>query len=317
MFFVLSGFVITWSIDRKKKYLLNQYLFDRMVRLWSVVIPALVIGITMDIFGKSIHPQTYAHTFSNQNLEFKAILSGLFLHESWFFSIRPGSNGPFWSLSYEFFYYLIFGSVALLPTLKSKLFVGITFCLIAGPKVLLLFPCWVVGCASYWACKKIPLGFLLSLLLSGLSFAFLLNIMFFRWTNWVPDQFPGLGNHPFFYSAKYYDDYKIALSVGILLWGLSKWFSLEKKSTGIFSSFIKNCSKCTFSLYAIHFPLMGFLSALWASGYLSGYSHTQGILIVLATSVGFALLFEIPLKKYRRATLKIFPFLVCKCGIHS
>ena len=74
-----------------------------MVRLWSVVIPALVIGITLDIFGKSIHPQTYAHIFSNENLELKAILSGLFLHESWFFSVRPGSNGPFWSLSDEFF----------------------------------------------------------------------------------------------------------------------------------------------------------------------------------------------------------------------
>ena len=103
IFFVLSGFVITWSVDRKKEYHFGQYLFDRLIRLWSVVIPALALGLVLDYFGRSIHPQTYGSIFSAEHLELKVLLSGLFLHESWFFSIRPGTNGPFWSLSYEFF----------------------------------------------------------------------------------------------------------------------------------------------------------------------------------------------------------------------
>jgi peptidoglycan/LPS O-acetylase OafA/YrhL len=315
IFFVLSGFVITWSIDRKQNYHFKQYLFDRIFRLWSVMLPALVIGMFLDFIGKSIHPLTYANIFNGQHLEVKAIFSGFFLHESWFLSIRPGSNGPFWSLSYEFFYYMIFGSVALLPSLKRKLLAAIALCLIAGPKILLLLPCWLIGCLSYWGCKKIRLGILPSILLLVPSAYFLLNLLLERWSSWSPSHFSGLGSYPLFYSAKYYDDYTIALATGIVLWSLSKWFKLETKLSGFLASFVTNCSRCSFSIYAIHFPMMAFYGALWASGFLISLSHKQGILIVLVSCVIFALIFEIPLKKYRKITLKIFPFLSQRCGI--
>ena len=183
IFFVLSGFVIAWSIDQKKGYQFRQYLFDRLTRLWSVVLPALILGLLLDHIGKSIHPQTYRSIFSEDQLKLKVLLSSLFLHESWFFSIRPGSNGPLWSLSYEFFYYMIFGTIALLPTLKSKIIAGVFFCTIAGPKILILFPCWLAGCLSYWWCKKIRLNLVISftlLLISGFFLYFiLLNFFIF------------------------------------------------------------------------------------------------------------------------------------------
>jgi peptidoglycan/LPS O-acetylase OafA/YrhL len=317
IFFVLSGFVISWSIDRKKDYHFNQYLFDRMVRLWSVALPALCLGLFLDHFGRSIHPQTYGHIFSPDHLGLKYLASGLFFHESWFFSIRPGSNGPFWSLSYEFFYYLIFGSFALLPSLKSKLLVGLALSLVAGPKIIILFPCWLVGCLSYWGCKKLKPNALISFAIFICSLYFLVSTLAPRWTSWSQSDFPGLGVHPLFYSAKYVDDFAIAFALGSLLLSLSRWFSLERNSISLLSTLIRACSKCTFSLYAIHFPIMAYFSAIWASGSLRNISHLQATLIVFMSCCVFALLFEIPLKWYRSLIVRNFPFLVQKCGIHS
>ena len=304
-------------MDRKKDYHINQYLFDRMLRLWSVALPALFLGAVLDFFGRSIHPETYSSIFSSNYAGLKFLISGFFVHESWFFSIRPGTNGPFWSLSYEFFYYIIFGAITLLPNLKTKLFGGLAFCVIAGPKILILFPCWLVGCASYWGCKKLRPNALISLALLASSGFFLFSTFASRWASWFPTSYPGLGVHPLFYSAKYLDDYTIALSLGILLFSLSRWFSLDNKPSGLFSGLIRNCSKCSFSLYAIHFPMMAFLNAIWASGLVQDISHLQATFGILLSCAVFALLFEFPLQKYRKMVLYTFPFLSKKCGIHS
>jgi peptidoglycan/LPS O-acetylase OafA/YrhL len=315
IFFVLSGFVITWSVDRKKEYHFGQYLFDRLIRLWSVVIPALALGLALDYLGRSIHPQTYGSIFSAEHLGLKVLLSGLFLHESWFLSIRPGTNGPFWSLSYEFFYYMIFGTVALLPTFKSKVLTALTFSVIAGPKILILFPCWLMGCLSYWGCKKFSLNSFVSLVLLLISVFFLCSILGPRWSSWTPNDFPGLGVAPLFYSAKFLDDYILAVLIGVFLISASRWFTLDAKPSGWIVSFIRTCSKCSFSLYAIHFPLMAIGGALLASGHIQGFSHLQGTILVFGSCCLFALLFEFPLKQYRKFAIKIFPFLSHKCGI--
>ena len=170
IFFVLSGFVIAWSIDRKKELTFSQYTFDRLTRLWSVALPALIVGVALDFWGRSINLETYQHIFAARYLEAKILVSSVFMHESWFFSVRPGSNGPFWSLSYEFLYYMIFGSIMLLPSLKCKLIGGLLWILIAGPKILLLFPCWLIGCLAYYGCKFIRINIFLAtffVLLSG------------------------------------------------------------------------------------------------------------------------------------------------------
>jgi peptidoglycan/LPS O-acetylase OafA/YrhL len=317
IFFVLSGFVISWSIDRKKDYHFKQYLFDRMVRLWSVALPALCLGAVLDHLGRSIHPQTYGNIFSADHLGLKYLISGLFLHESWFFSIRPGSNGPFWSLSYEFFYYLIFGAIALLPSLKSKLLVGLIFCLVAGPKVLILFPCWLVGCLSYWGCKKLKPNLFVSFAILISSLYFLIYTLAPRWSSWTQTDFPGLGVSPLFYSAKYLDDFAIAFALGLLLLSLSRWFSLDMRPINRLATLVRTCSKCSFSLYATHFPLMAFLSALWAGGWLKNTSHLQATFLVSLCCFIFALFFEFPLKLYRKLTIKLLPFLSQKCGIRS
>ncbi len=317
IFFVLSGFVIAWSIDKKKKLTFSQYTFDRLTRLWSVALPALVIGIAFDLWGKSLNPETYQQIFASSYLETKVIISSLFLHECWFFSVRPGSNGPFWSLSYEFLYYMIFGSIMLLPTMKRKLTGGLLWILVAGPKILLLFPCWLIGCLAYYGCKSFRINFFLATLLVLLTGYFLITTMTDRWLHWSPWGYEGLGNPPLFYSAKYWDDYTIAGAVALFLFSMNYWFSLEKNSNGLLTRMIRKWANCSFSLYAIHFPIMAFIGALWASGSLIQLGYLTGIMVVLGICLLFAIVFELPLRKYRSMLIRIFPILKYKCGIRS
>ena len=239
------------------------------------------------------------------------------MHESWFFSVRPGSNGPFWSLSYEFLYYMIFGSIMLLPSLKSKLIGGLLWILIAGPKILLLFPCWLIGCLAYYGCKSIRINIFLATFFALLSGYFLITKMSDRWLHWSPWGYEGLGTPPLFYSAKYLDDYTIAGAVALFLFSMSYWFSLERKSNGLLASLIRKCANCSFSLYAIHFPIMAFLGALWASKSVNRLGYVSGIMLVLGICFLFAIVFELPLKKNRSILIRIFPILDQKCGIHS
>jgi peptidoglycan/LPS O-acetylase OafA/YrhL len=201
--------------------------------------------------------------------------------------------------------------------LKIKITLGLFSCLIAGPKVLILLPCWLVGCGTHWVCKNFRIKSLLSVPLLSISGFFLISNFIERWTSWTPVSHPGLGSPPLFYSAKYYDDYLIAISIGIVLISLSCWFPLSKKPGGLFSGLIRKCSRCSFSLYAVHFPMMAFLSALWAGGLLKNTSHFQGTLMVFGSCCLFALLFEFPLKQYRKLAIKVIPFLTYKCGIRS
>ena len=158
---------------------------------------------------------------------------------------------------------------------------------------------------------------MISLAILVSSLYFLISSLAPRWTSWTPTDFSVLGVAPLFYSAKYLDDYTIALSLGLLLLSLSRWFSLEMRPIGRIASLVRTFSKCSFSLYAIHFPLMAFISALWAGGLLKNTSHLHATLLVFLCCCVFALLLEVPLKWYRSLIIRTLPFLSQKCGIRS
>jgi peptidoglycan/LPS O-acetylase OafA/YrhL len=107
------------------------------------------------------------------------------------------------------------------------------------------------------------------------------------------------------------------LALGLLLLSLSRWFTLEMKPIGRIATLVRTCSKCSFSLYAIHFPVMAFLSALWVGGLLKNISHLNATLLVFLCCCVFALLFEVPLKWYRALVIRTLPILSQKCGIRS
>jgi peptidoglycan/LPS O-acetylase OafA/YrhL len=172
IFFVLSGYLISGSVFRlftRGEWSWRRYLTHRLVRLWLVLVPALVLGAVFDFSGLHSHlaPQLYAghvpnHMVDNVGssltpLSFAgnlAFTQGILVHTF-------GSNGPLWSLANEFWYYILFPCALLAlrrdstwrtRLISAALFAGCAW--FAGREILLLFPVWLLGTAI--AALRVP-----------------------------------------------------------------------------------------------------------------------------------------------------------------
>lgn len=108
VFFVLSGFIITWTsfknLENPGK--LGQFLLRRVVRIF----PVYWIIITLFLLAQIIFPAYYRTHF---DLSFLNLASSYLL--------LPGHvmiNGVSWSLTYELFFYLLFALAFLIPNKK-------------------------------------------------------------------------------------------------------------------------------------------------------------------------------------------------------
>jgi hypothetical protein len=81
-------------------------------------------------------------------------VSALFVNELWHHSIVPLSNGPVWSIGFEFWYYVIFAAI-IFPA-KFRLALSLAAMVIAGPRILLLFPVWLTGVVAYHVGSRWP-----------------------------------------------------------------------------------------------------------------------------------------------------------------
>ena len=119
IFFVLSGYLISGSVFRlmqRGEWSWKLYLTHRLVRLWIVLVPALVLGALLDFSGVHLHlaPALYAgqtgtHMLGNvaTALHADTFFGNLFFLQTILVSTF-GSNGPLWSLANEFGYYVLF-----------------------------------------------------------------------------------------------------------------------------------------------------------------------------------------------------------------
>ncbi len=123
VFFVLSGFFITKSVSGmvgRGSWSWRDYLIRRLSRLWSVLIPALLLTFFWDTLGITLTDSGY---YAGEYLESYArgpspddgginISWGVFTGNAFFLggieTALYGSNLPLWSLAYEFWYYILF-----------------------------------------------------------------------------------------------------------------------------------------------------------------------------------------------------------------
>jgi len=154
IFFVLSGFVIAWVAENKEG---NWWTYgaNRVARLWSVIIPALVLTFVIDYVGVRMAPELYLDRpwFNGDHLALRYLASLFMVHEVWHLNYTPGINLPFWSLGYEAFYYLAFGVLTFCRGYKKYLVLAALF-LLGGPLMLALLPVWMSGVLAYRTCKN-------------------------------------------------------------------------------------------------------------------------------------------------------------------
>jgi peptidoglycan/LPS O-acetylase OafA/YrhL len=104
LFFLLSGFVICWSLNKSNNHTFGNYFIKRFRRIYFPFIIAILLSIVIFAINGSL-----AERFSWENL------AGNLLMLQDFSAVKPGtwvtpflSNYPLWSLSYEWWFYLLF-----------------------------------------------------------------------------------------------------------------------------------------------------------------------------------------------------------------
>jgi len=154
IFFVLSGFVIA-HVAQAKELQVTEYAASRLSRLWSVALPALALTVAADFVGTRLSPSLYADPeyHAGDHALWRVVSSALFMNQIWFWDIRPLSDWPFWSLGYEFWYYALFGAIYYFRGPERAIGAGLTVA-IAGPKIMLLAPVWLLGAAAHALTKK-------------------------------------------------------------------------------------------------------------------------------------------------------------------
>ena len=168
-FFVLSGYLVGSSIVRSgmKDWSWRHYLNRRLTRLWIVLIPSLVLCALIDHIGFSAFGLHGIYgTGRNTNgiipgpVQPQSTVADFFGNIFFLQGIRVptfGANGALWSLTYEFWYYLLFPLVMLVAYAKSSLtktFAGLAalgIVLFAGSTISLYFLIWLLGVAIYVA----------------------------------------------------------------------------------------------------------------------------------------------------------------------
>jgi peptidoglycan/LPS O-acetylase OafA/YrhL len=157
VFFVLSGYVIAYAVDTKERDG-RTYALNRVARVYSVVVPCLILTLTLDVIGRWLAPGFYAALgFGSWKEVAKIVISLFFVNEVWHWEMLPGSNVPFWSVAYEVPYYLIFGLWFFGRTLRCRVAAVCTLA-VAGPYITLLFALWLFGFGCYGLCQTIMLN---------------------------------------------------------------------------------------------------------------------------------------------------------------
>jgi len=118
LFFVLSGFVIHYSIIKREKnklYILD-YFKRRFLRIYPPLLFCMLLTLVLDLTGKYI----YGYSIYFQSTPVPLINENIISNLNWITAIGNllmvqgiythvwGTNGPLWSLMYEWWFYMLY-----------------------------------------------------------------------------------------------------------------------------------------------------------------------------------------------------------------
>lgn len=262
-FFLLSGFVIGYVADSREKSLFA-YFVARIARLYSVAIPSIMLVILLCSIGMTLFPGAYERLSVSDWVSIAAV-SAFFLGQSTLFSVSVPTNGPYWSINYEAWYYIIFGAFFYLRGYKRTLFVLLAM-VIAGVKILIFLPMWLAGVFCYQHHRKLKLPMLAGYMMVFLSLGFYawfrgagVDDALFKWSAEIMGGEQS-ANTALAFSKRFLPDYVISVVFLVLFAGL---YVVREHYQGLLEKLsrpISMVSAYTFTIYLLHFPILIFLA---------------------------------------------------------
>lgn len=318
IFFVLSGFFVGGAVLKKgEQFNFRQYLVARLSRLWTPLIPALLFTLLIDQAIRVVDPSILlgAHngvinsgptslSYSASALTF--IANTAFVQT--IFSPVYGTNGPLWSLAYEFWYYLLFPILViilgLVPASKPKrvmlalLFLALS--MFALQKLMFGFLIWLLGVGVYYAYTKNLLNFgkWFALPAFGALGVTLLDSKLHFLTPWMPNL----------------SDLLLGIAFSFVLLSI-RGMDINWQPMKYIRRFSIWLSDISYTLYIFHFPLVMLFYALYYTegrGTLSPQSlaiFCGVFLLLILGSWGFWWVFErntYYVRKYMETALNRF-----------
>lgn len=265
IFFVLSGLVISYVAERDGTW--ARFAFNRATRIYSVLVPTLLLTLVYDRLGQTIAPAAYDGWWYAEIPAWQFLASGLSFSNEWIFGhVRLGTNGPLWSLSYEAAYYLLFGVAFFLKGTVRLLLIVLVACLV-GPRVLLLLPAWLCGVYAWRLIKQgnaeISKTTAVLLVLAGPIFygaSFTVGLPGFLTAvgeNWAAMLGVGAG---LWFSNSFIWNTLIAALFMLHLVGVAHLMrSVRLERVG---RVIRWLAGASFTLYVLHYPLLQFIHVL-------------------------------------------------------
>ena len=143
IFFVLSGFLIAAASEQRSA---RSYIVARAARLYSVTLPVLIVlpilGVAVAMSAPTRLPE-FLPPDVPATVQWLASIT--FTNYWWFLNVPTFSDGPFWSLSYEAAFYVVWGAWVFSPSIWWTVLAAA----LVGPAVILLFPIWLLGALLY------------------------------------------------------------------------------------------------------------------------------------------------------------------------
>lgn len=290
IFFVMSGFLITYTCIIRNNYSFPEYFIDRFARIFTSLLPALLMVVFIDWIGRQ--------NISNDNYSIKTFLANALMIQfnpglDWFFGIsmipRLGTNTPLWSIPIEWWLYMLFG-VLYLPS-GGRL--GLALKLALAPIAIATFSystghstigiAWIIGAAfalTFHFAIRIDL-----FVAMGMSIVAAIIIL-------TQISINGADSHRI--------DWKTPnMIVGVSLAIFTLLIAAEKvRLSPIIKSTIEFLALLSYPLYLIHMPIQRAIYSYVSPGSFAVFAAT--ILAPLVAVIGFSYAFEIHHKRVRR-----------------
>jgi peptidoglycan/LPS O-acetylase OafA/YrhL len=191
----------------------------------------------------------------------------------WGSDLNPGINGPFWSLTYEWVYYILFGIFYFIKNNK-KWFLLILVALLAGPSILFLFPVWLLGYALFRIKITLKEGFEFSYIKACLAILTIGLLIF------VGPQMREIKTSISWLSrSSIAGDYFDAIIFVFHLYFCPYLIHLLKPILIRYEKIIRWCASLTFALYLFHRPIIQLIAAI-NDGSQNNNMYRMTILIV-------------------------------------
>ncbi len=297
LFFVLSGYLISYTAAERDQTG-SQYAINRIARIATVAVPAIILGILVDIYVRPLWPHGWPDFTPLDQMAKTVAICMTMTSYVWDNSYPCFSNAPYWSLTYEVWYYALFGVVFYPKSRKTRLLAGGVALILMGPKIAALLPCWLAGVATFHIQRSWRPSRSFGLLLAGTTLAIFVLMQIFPLYEFTAMQIVGslsiATGYQFYSSNAFPLDWLTAGLFATNMLGMIGVLSATSHLPG--TSVARIFAGATFSIYLFSAPLTKLVSALlpaWAYQLPGRHGLPAAIsLVVLGLAMTLSLITE-------------------------